>query len=388
MRVLVDLSAIPARPAGAGTYVLRLVEALGRRPAPRPTGGPDPDRDPDRDLALTLVARRDDGDRWRALAPGASLAAVAPNRRPTRLAWEQVCGPWTARRQGAQVWHGPHYTMPLALPSLPRHTPAVVTVHDLTFFDHPEWHERSKVRYFRAMIRASARRAAVLVCVSQTTADRLQSILAPRVPVVVAPHGIDADRFRPATDPGIDAGADDAVLAGLGIRAPFVAFVGTVEPRKNIVGLLRAMEGLPAGTTLVLAGQDGWATNEVDAAVARCTRPVVRLGYVADRVVPVLYRRAAVVAYPALAEGFGLPALEALACGARLVTTAATSMEEIAGDAALLVPAGDDEALAGALARALAGEGPDPAAGPGIAARFTWEASAERHLEAYRLALG
>jgi glycosyltransferase involved in cell wall biosynthesis len=278
--------------------------------------------------------------------------------------------------------------MPLALPSLPRRTPAVVTIHDLTFFDHPEWHERSKVRYFRAMIRASVRRAAVLVCVSQATADRLRERLAPRVPIVVAPHGIDADRFRPAGHPEVDADADASLLAGLGIRSPFVAFVGTVEPRKNIVGLLRAMESLPPDTTLVLGGQDGWGTAAVDEAVARSSRPVLRLGYVADEVVPVLYRRAAVVAYPALAEGFGLPALEALACGARLVTTAGTAMADSTRGAALLVPAGDDEALADALNQALAGRGPDPAGGPTVAASFTWEASADRHLEAYRLALG
>jgi glycosyltransferase involved in cell wall biosynthesis len=178
------------------------------------------------------------------------------------------------------------------------------------------------------------------------------------------------------------------VLAGLGIRSPFVAFVGTVEPRKNIVGLLRAMESLPPEVSLVLAGQDGWGTAAVDEAVARSRRRVVRLGYVAEAVVPVLYRRAAVVAYPALVEGFGLPALEALSCGARLVTTAGTSMADTVSNAALLVPPGDDDALADALRQALGGDGPDPAGGPAVAARFTWDASADRHLEAYRLALG
>lgn len=373
MRVVLDVSAIPARPAGAGVYVLRLAEALGRRV--------------DADLDLDLVTRRDDPDRWRALAPRATVQAWAPNRRPLRLAWEQVRAPAAARRLGADVWHGPHYTMPLALPSLGRRTPSVVTIHDLTFFDHPEWHERAKVRYFRTMIRASARRAAALVCVSQVTADRLQELLRPRVPVVVAPHGIDTDRFRSTADPAVDAAADEATLRVLGIRPPFVAFVGTVEPRKNIEGLIRSMDGLPPEVTLVLAGQDGWGTAAVDEAVARSNRSIVRLGYVGDEVVPVLYRRAAVVAYPAFAEGFGLPALEALACGARVVTTAGTSMEEAVGGSAQLVPPGDDDALTDALRLAVAGRGPDPSGGPSVAARFTWDASADRHLEAYRLAL-
>jgi glycosyltransferase involved in cell wall biosynthesis len=146
------------------------------------------------------------------------------------------------------------------------------------------------------------------------------------------------------------------------------------------------VERLPAATTLVLAGQDGWGTGEVDAAVAASTRTVLRLGYVDDAVVPALYRRAAAVAYPALVEGFGLPALEAVACGARLVTSSGTAMEELVGEAAILVPPGDDEALADALELAVTGLGPDPAAGPAVAAAYTWEASAERHLEAYRLA--
>ena len=95
MKVAVDVSAIPAQPAGAGVYVLRLVEALGGRD----------------DLALELVARSDDGARWSALAPGAEVRAVAPGPRPLRLAWEQLAGPALARN--ADVWHGPHYTMPV-----------------------------------------------------------------------------------------------------------------------------------------------------------------------------------------------------------------------------------------------------------------------------------
>jgi glycosyltransferase involved in cell wall biosynthesis len=376
VRVVVDVSAIPAKPAGAGTYVLQLAEALGRRA-----------QDEHGDLDLVLVSRHDDADRWRTLAPGAEVAPRAPQRRPERLVWEQVWGPTLARRLDADLWHGPHYTMPLAMPSLRRHIPGVVTIHDLTFFDHPEWHEPAKVRYFRRMIRASAKRAAVLVCVSQFTADRLQEVLAPKVPVIVAPHGIDTGRFRPAEHPDVDAAADEAMLAALGLRPPFIAFVGTVEPRKNIVGLIRAVEHLPSEMTLVIAGQDGWGTDEVDAAMEASTRTVLRLGYVEPDVVPALYRRAAAVAYPALAEGFGLPALEAVACGARLVTSSGTSMEELVGSAAILVPPGDDEALAEALELAVNGLGPVPSAGPALAAAFSWEASADRHLEAYHLAL-
>lgn len=362
MRVAIDVSAIPAEPAGAGMYVLRLVEELGRHHG----------------LDLELVARADDEPRWHLAAPDAEVRAVAPGPRPARLLWEQVAGPALARN--ADVWHGPHYTMPLLA-----WTPRVVTIHDLTFFDHPEWHEANKVRYFTRMIRASVRWADVLVCVSARTCDRLHELLHPEQPVVVASLGVDHARFTPI--------GDDALLDDLGVREPFVAFVGTIEPRKNVPGLVRAVSRLDPSVKLVLAGMPGWGTDEVDEAIAATGMAdrVVRLGYVDDRVVPALYRRAAAVAYPAFEEGFGLPALEALACGAALVTTSGSVMADLVGQAAVLVPPGDDDALTGALESLLAG-GPEVdrlrAAGPAVAGEHTWARSAERHVEAYRIASG
>jgi glycosyltransferase involved in cell wall biosynthesis len=365
MRVALDVSAVPAQPAGAGVYVLRLVEALA-------AAG---------EVDLDLVARRDDGVRWATLAAGARVWAEAPPSRPVRLAWEQAGGPRLARRLRADVWHGPHYTMPL------RVRPAVVTIHDLTFFDHPEWHERSKVTYFRSMIRASAERAAGLVCVSRYTADRLADVVHPRTPVSVIPHGVDHARFSPDPDP-----ADADRLAGLGVRSPFVAFVGTLEPRKGVPLLVRAADRLALthpDLQLVLAGRPGWGVDEVEAALAGAPAlggRVVRTGYVDDATRTALLRGAAVVAYPSLEEGFGLPVLEALAVGAAVVTTTGSAMEEVAGDAAVLVPPGDEAALAGALEAVLAG-GPDVArrraAGPHTAAPYTWEASAAGHVKAY-----
>jgi glycosyltransferase involved in cell wall biosynthesis len=353
VKVAIDVSAIPAQPAGAGRYVVRVVEALAA------TGAVD----------LELVSRRDDLARWASLA--SEVHAVAPARRPLRLIWEQLAGPGIA--SSADVWHGPHYTMPLL-----SRRPTVVTVHDLTFFEHPEWHEASKVRFFQWMIRQSARRADVLVCVSQRTADRLHEVVGPSVPVVVAPHGVDHMRFA----------SEDAALT---LPERFVAFVGTVEPRKNVAGLVRAVSRLDPSVHLVLAGRPGWGSDEIDRVVAETgmTDRVVRLGYVSDTAVATLYRRAAAVAYPAYTEGFGLPALEALACGAALVTTERTPMADVVDDAALLIPPGDDAALTDAL-RSLLDGGPAVdrlrARGPEVARAYTWEASAERHVEAYRLA--
>src|SRR5581483_1773654 len=164
--------------------------------------------------------------------------------------------------------------------------PRVVTIHDLTFFDHPEWHERSKVPVFRRAIRVASQRAAALICVSESTAARLRDRLAPRVPVSVVPHGVDHVRFRPDAP----AEEDAKVLAGLGVRQPFIAFVGTLEPRKAVDHLVRAFDRMASAhpdLRLVLAGGEGWGTEEIDAAIAlaRHGDRVVRTGYVPDAAV-------------------------------------------------------------------------------------------------------
>jgi glycosyltransferase involved in cell wall biosynthesis len=297
------------------------------------------------------------------------------------LAWEQAGLPRLLRGLDVDVHHGPHYTMPERAV-----LPKVVTVHDLTFFDHPEWHQRAKGPFFRRAIRVAAARAQAVVCVSGVTAARLEERLAPEAAVTVIPHGVDHARFRP------DGDDDGPALDGLGVREPYVAFLGTLEPRKDVPTLVRAFDRLAAGypgLSLVIGGLDGWGAAAVDEAIARAAHAgrVRRLGYVPEPAVPALLRRAAVVAYPSLDEGFGLPALEALACGAPLVTTAGTAMAEVTGDAALLVAPGAELELAEALEAAVAGGAEVDRrcrSGMEAAARFTWEASAAAHAAVYR----
>src|SRR5581483_8266617 len=250
------------------------------------------------------------------------------------------------------------------------------------------------------MIPASASRAAAIVAVSRATADAVADLLEPEAPVLTIAHGVDHARFRPGPkgDP-----ADLAVLDPLGVRPPYVAFVGTIEPRKAVPTLVEAFARLAGDhpdLRLVLAGADGWGTEEARAAIAAsgvATR-ILRVRWVPDEALPALLRQAAAVAYPSHEEGFGLPALEALAIGdpavvtsgAPLVTTAESPMAEVAGPAALLVPPGNAGALAWALNRVLADAEVAERLrrdGPAAAAPYTWETSARLHLDAYRLAV-
>ncbi len=375
MKVSLDVTAVPSSPAGAGRYTVELARALAALDDP----------------SLVLVARRTDAPRWRGVSAGrANVLASSPSPRPLRLAWEQLVLPTLLRRAHPDVHHAPHYTMPER-----SRVPVVVTIHDCTFFDHPEWHEPTKVRFFRRAIRVAARKSGALVCVSRTTARDLAAICPVTVPIVVAPHGVDHDRFSPYPP---SPASDDAALHRLGLEPEnrFVLFVGTVEPRKDVPTLIRAFSALAddeRDVRLVLAGRRGWGTRPVDEALASTPHRdrITCTGYVPDDAVPSLLRKASVVAYPSLSEGYGLPALEALACGAPLVTTRDTAMAELAGGAATLVDTGDPDGLAGALAAVLrAAGGPDAAlrreAGIARALDCTWEASAARHVEAYRIA--
>jgi glycosyltransferase involved in cell wall biosynthesis len=371
VRVLLDVSAVPAHPVGAGVYTIAIARGMSAHP----------------DVDLHLLSRRGDSARWNDLAPDAKVHALAPARRPARLIWEQTAGPRIAHAIRPDVWHSPHYTMPLRSA-----IPTVVAMHDLTFFDHPEWHERSKVVYFRRMIAAATRRADVIVTGSNDAADGLRARFTPRGEIVVVHHGVDHARFAPVADET----PDRAALARHGITSPYIAFASTIEPRKDVPNLVRAFARIAAthpDVQLVVAGGDGWGVAQARAAITAsgvATR-VLRPGYIDDATLAALFRRAGVIAYPSLAEGFGMPALEALASGTPLVTTSGGALEEVVGEAALLVPPGDTDALARALATAL--DDTEVAtrlrtAGLARAATFTWERSIDAHVDAYRRAIG
>ncbi|GGP93829.1 glycosyltransferase family 4 protein [Streptosporangium pseudovulgare] len=372
-RVLVDAAAVPADRGALIRYVDGLVAALDR-------AGTD----------LAIVCQRADGERYAALAPSARIL-TGPLRianRAARLAWEQTGLPVLARQVGATVIHAPYYSMPLR-----SGLPTVVTVHDVTCFTEPARHDPLKAAFFRSATRTAVRHAARVIVPSKATRDELVRVLAADpTRIDVAYHGVDPALFHPPSAREVRHAADRLGLHG----APYVAFLGPLEPRKNIPnlvrGFVRAVGDLPSPPALVLAGgtagaRDAGVEDAVREAPARLR--VLMPGYLAFTDLCGFFGGATVAAFPSRGEGFGLPVLEAMACGAPVLTTHRASLPEVGGDAVAYTEP-DDVSIGEAL-RALLASGERrralSAAGPARAREFTWEASAEAHVVSYRRAV-
>ena len=308
-----------------------------------------------------------------------------PTGRPeVRILWEQVAGPVALRRAGVDLVHGPVNVMPL-LDGLP----GVVTVHDLAFRIYPEQYPRAKQRYLDLLTGLSVRRAARVITVSESTRrDVLRFYRVDPERVVTVPNGVD-----PSLAPVTDRERLAAFRKEHGLPDDFILFVGTLQPRKNLVGLLRAYArmGARVDAPLVVAGGKGWmyepVFNEVRALGVEDR--VIFAGYADPEDLALWYSAATVFVYPSLYEGFGLPVLEAMACGTPVITSDTSSLPEVAGDAALLVNPRDVDAMAAAIARLMG----DPALradlrerGLARARAFSWERTARETAAVYRAA--
>lgn len=374
--MLVDATAIPADRGGVGRYVDNIVLALAEARSRT-----------DRGVDIRVVCQARDVAGFASRGISAVAAPAWTGRTPLRLLWEQLGLPRLARRLGVDLVHSPHYTFPLAYRGA-----RVVTVHDLTFFTLPEVHSPVKRVFFRWWIRRLSAFRIPIIADSQATADDFIRLVDGSPELVTVSHlGYDETVFhRP------DVGAIAALRAAVpDLPESWVAFLGTLEPRKNVAALIEGYRSAVAPMTsppaLLLAGGDGW-DESVEPAIADAVAAgfdVRKLGYLPLEALCAFLGGSTVFAYPSLGEGFGLPVLEAMASGACVLTTDIMSLPEVGGDAVAYTGVTGPE-IGERLGALLA----DPAIRSDLADRageratgFTWAAAAERHNAAYAMAV-
>lgn len=374
MKIAIDLTQLPNQLTGVGFYMENLVKGLASV-----------DNDNEYYLFLkrsALSAFRVDNKRFKYIAVPKYPFII-------RVLWEQLILPIYLLFMRIDLLHSPHYTTPLFGWWFKR----VVTFHDMTFFLFPKMHQRWKVGYFRTMIRLSARRADRIISVSNsTTRDIINKLRVPAVKIRTIQLAV-----SPEYKPGLDQHRIEAVKNKYGLPAEYILFVGTIEPRKNIIGLVRAYQALPPAIkerfSLVIVGKKGWHYKELFAEIENSSdrNRIVFPGYIPEDDLPAVYNGAVLFVYPSFYEGFGIPVLEALSCGVPTITSNISSMPEVAVDAGLLVDPNNVEEVTRGIMLVL-GE-PDRAKkmvelGLKKAAAFSWQKCAQETLAIYKGLLG
>jgi glycosyltransferase involved in cell wall biosynthesis len=375
MRVGIDYTAAARQRAGIGRYTRELVAALFRMESAHrytlfaATGGLKTGdwrleienlQSPVSNLQLRAIPITDDWLHrlWQRL------------RLPIPV--EAVTGP-------LDVFYSPDFVLPPTL----RGTRTLLTVHDLSFLHYPEAFVPSLRAYLARVVPRSVARADRVLADSASTRDDLITYFGtPPEKVHVLYSGVDA-RFHPEKE----SGEEERLRSKYGVESPYLLSVGTLQPRKNYVRLIKAFANLPlADLQFAIAGGRGWLYEDILAEAQRHGDRVRVLGFVDDADLPALLRNAALFAFPSLYEGFGLPVLEAMACGVPAVCSSTSSLPEVGGDAALMVDPLDVDALAQAMARVLGDAGLRREMvdrGLAQAKRFTWEKAARQLLDSF-----
>jgi len=290
-----------------------------------------------------------------------------------------------ASRAGVDLVHHPRHLVP---PTYGQRAPTAITVHDVLPLRQPRWFSPAIIANFRLLAPGAARRAAVVLTGSEHSRGEIAELLGvPADRIRVTPYGVD-ERFRPQPPaPGL-------LRERFGIDRPYVLCVSTLEPRKNLAAAIRAFALLSkreTGVALVTVGARGWGSTGLGEEIAQVRAPVVQTGFVSDAELVALLSGASCFLYPSLAEGFGFPPLEAMACGTPVVCSNRTSLPEVVGDAALLVDPDDLGAMVDALQRVLSSA--ELAAdlrvrGLRHSRGYRWSDCAEKTVAAYRAVLG
>jgi glycosyltransferase involved in cell wall biosynthesis len=315
------------------------------------------------------------------------LTRLPVDRPPVRIAWEQTVLPVELLREGADLLHALGFVSPIAWRGK-----TVVTVYDLSFLRFPEVYNRANRMYLGAFTPPSLRRADRVITISED-ARRDVIELCGVAPERVTPILLAADpRFKPSEPEDVE-----AFRRRHGLPERFVLYQGTLQPRKNVETLVRAYALLRSRGSddhgLVLAGPRGWQYEPIFELTRQLglEDAVTFPGFVPDDDLPLWYSSATVFAFPSRYEGFGLPLLEAMACGTPVVSSNASSLPEVVGDAGLLVDPSDVEGLCSALRQLLEDEPLRQAlsaAGRVRARRFSWQRTASETVQVYREVLG
>ena len=373
MRIAIDYTAAIRQRAGIGNYVRKLVDAMLEQDASN--------------QYVLLTSGRPTRERPFPTADNVRGRSIFIPDRYLNIIWYRWRLPLYATYFSGQVdiYHGPDF----ALPPIGKTLRKVVTVHDLAFLEHPEYAVPSLAAYLKKVVPEAVAAADVVCTVSQEVSRTLvEHFQTPREKLVVIPNGV-SPHFKRITDP---------VLLGatrhkFGLKHPLVLAVGTLEPRKNHIGLIKAFyqaqKKKRGPAMLALAGGKGWLYEETQRLVEelKLEKKVRFLGRVSDLELVTLYSLADVFAFPSFFEGFGVPPLEAMACGAPVITSNSSSLPEAVGDAALLIDPYNTGELSGAIMRILENKQLQEELrqkGYERVKEYTWSASARRMLSIYQ----
>jgi glycosyltransferase involved in cell wall biosynthesis len=371
MKILIDCTQIALKKAGVGIYAHSLVRELILIRS---------------SVQLFLLVQDDDPEFNLQNEPGLTVVRVKSRYArimPLRFLIEQIYIPFLVFKLKIDVIHSLHYSFPL----LPTRAKSVVTVHDMTAYLMPELHLSLKIQYFRFFLWAASRSRHQLIFVSHSTlTDFLFFFPQANTANYVIPLG-----KGPSFHPGLNPVLVGEVALRYKIRSPYILFLGTIEPRKNLPRLVGAYAQLINSYPdhrLVIAGMKGWhyeaLYERID--VLRLKDSVLFVDYVDEKDKPYLIQGAEIFVYPSLYEGFGIPVLEAMACGVPTITSNLSSMPEVAGDGAILVDPKDEDGIARAmdallqstsLRQSLSKKALDRSA------QFEWSKTARQTLEVY-----